>query len=209
MTPHSANPASGPSVGSTPLGVDGTSFPKVLREPLPQRPPPRGVPVGVVVNNIPNDLMPLPTMPYSERPVSLPLDVEECRTALWRAGGSIADAAKLLKCASLRLRQFVNKSPYLSAEMQEAKDQIVDIAEKVVVDALTDEDDPGRRDTMARFVLGSQGRSRGWGSGSGGANVNIKNAGGTIVVQWADGTHFGDAAPNNEKMVDVTPDAAA
>jgi hypothetical protein len=129
-------------------------------------------------------------MPYSERPPELPLDVEECRTAIWMASGNISEAATLLKITSIRLRNFVKKSPYLTAEMQEAADRVVDIAEANVLDALTDELDPSRRDTMSRFVLTNIGKHRGWGTSAG--NVNIKNStGGTIVVQWADGTSFG------------------
>jgi hypothetical protein len=52
----------------------------------------------------PTDLMPLPTMPYDERPMSLPLDVEECRTALWRVRGNVTEAAKLIKVHPNRLR---------------------------------------------------------------------------------------------------------
>jgi hypothetical protein len=161
-------------------------------------------------DRLPNDLTPLPTAPYSERPVGLPLDVEECRTAIWLARGNITTAASILKTTSLRLRNFVNKSPYLTSEMQEAKDQLVDIAENVVYDALTDEDDAGRRDTMARFVLGSQGKQRGWGSASAGGGINIKNhGGGTIIVQWADGQAFGDnddSATRAENAIDITPE---
>ena len=145
-------------------------------------------------DDIPGDLVSLPTMPYSERPAELPLDTEECRTAIWMAAGNITEAAKLLKITSIRLRNFVKKSPYLSAEMQEAADRIVDIAEANVVEALKDELDPSRRDTMSRFVLSNIGKHRGWGTGS--PNVNIKNAvGGTIVVQWADGSKFGSNEP--------------
>lgn len=142
-------------------------------------------------DNIPNDLVALPTMPYSERPIELPLDTEECRTAIWMAAGNITEAAKVLKVTSIRLRNFVKKSPYLSAEMQEAADRLVDIAESNVLDALTDELDPSRRDTMSRFVLSNIGKHRGWGSGGTGG-VTVKNsAGGTIIVQWADGSAFG------------------
>ena len=142
-------------------------------------------------DNIPNDLVALPTMPYSERPPELPLDPEECRTAIWMAAGNITQAAKLLKITSIRLRNFVKKSPYLSSEIQEAADRVVDIAEANVLDALQDEQDPSRRDTMSRFVLTNIGKHRGWGTG--GPNVNVKNSpGGTIVVQWADGTSFGN-----------------
>lgn len=140
-------------------------------------------------HSVPSDLVSLPTMPYSERPSELPLDPEECRTALWMSSGNVTEAAKLIKVTSIRLRNFIKKSPYLTAEMQEAADRIVDIAESNVLDALTDEQDPSRRDTMSRFVLTNIGKARGWGSGNS-PNVNIKNAGGTIIVQWADGSQF-------------------
>ena len=142
-------------------------------------------------DTIPNDLVALPSMPWPERPLELPLDIEECRTAIWMAAGNISEAAKVLKTTSIRLRAFVKKSPYLSAEMAEAADRLVDIAEANVRDALTDELDPSRRDTMSRFVLTNIGKARGWGSGNN-PGVTVKNsAGGTIVVQWADGSTFG------------------
>lgn len=143
-------------------------------------------------DSIPNDLVALPTMPYSERPSDLPLDPEECRTALWMTSGNVTEAAKLLKITSIRLRAFVKKSPYLTAEMQEAADRLVDIAEANVLDALTDEQDASRRDTMSRFVLTNIGKNKGWGAGNS-VGVNVKNsAGGTIIVQWATGEVFGD-----------------
>jgi hypothetical protein len=151
-------------------------------------------------DNVPNDLAALPTMPYSERPLELPLDIEECRTAIWMASGNISEAAKLLKITSIRLRNFVKKSPYLTSEMQEAADRLVDIAESNVKDALTDPLDPSRRDTMSRFVLSNIVKARGWGTGN--SAMQVKNsAGGTIIVQWSDGTQI---SPETD-MVDVTP----
>src|SRR5207342_3708218 len=114
-------------------------------------------------------------MPYSERPIELPLDTEECRTAIWMAAGNITEAAKVLKVTSIRLRNFVKKSPYLSAEMQEAADRVVDIAEANVLDALQDELDPSRRDTMSRFVLTNIGKHRGWGAGNS-QSLSLKNS---------------------------------
>lgn len=150
-------------------------------------------------HSVPSDLVPLPTMPYSERPSELPLDPEECRTALWMSSGNVTEAAKLIKVTSIRLRNFIKKSPYLTAEMQEAADRIVDIAEANVYNALTDEQDPSRRDTMSRFVLTNIGKARGWGSGNS-PNVNIKNAGGTIIVQWATGEVFGQKTEENQTI---------
>lgn len=160
-------------------------------------------------DNIPNDLVALPTMPYSERPLELPLDIEECRTAIWMSSGNVTEAAKLLKVTSVRLRSFIKKSLYLSAEMQEAADRMVDIAEANVLDALQDGEDPSRRDTMSRFVLTNIGKHRGWGT-AGGGNLNVKNApGGTILVQWADGSTFGESQQeDNTKVIDVESNAA-
>jgi hypothetical protein len=136
--------------------------------------------------SLPADLRPLPTMPYSERPIELPLDVEECRTAIWKCRGNVSSAADLLKIPSSRLRTFISKSPYLSAEQKEANERLVDIAEDVVYDALTDNDDPSRRDTMARFVLTGLGKNRGHGSGGGGVSINLPK--GPIQISWGDGS---------------------
>ena len=148
------------------------------------------------MSQIPDNLRPLPTMPYDERPVELPLDAEECRTAIWRCEGNISQAAQLLKVTSVRLRSFVNKSAYLMREAQEAREMLADTAEMVVREALTDEEDKSRRDQMARFVLGSSfAKQRGWGSGNI-PSLNVNNKGGTIVVRWQDGTRFEGADPN-------------
>lgn len=128
-------------------------------------------------------------MPYDQRPDQLPLDIEECRTALWRCRGNITKAAQLLKTSSQRLRNFVKRSPYLSAEAQEATEQLVDLAEDQIYDALMDDVDKGRADAAAKFVLMGPGRSRGYGSG--GSKVTVNNSqGGTVIVGWADGTTF-------------------
>lgn len=127
-------------------------------------------------------------MPYSERPSSLPLDIEECRTAIWKQRGNISNAAAMLKISASRLRTFIKNSPRLSAEVEEAREQLKDIAEDIVYEALTDGEDAGRRDTMARFVLTGPGKDRGYGSGGG--NVTINAPKGTINISWADGTSF-------------------
>lgn len=136
---------------------------------------------------LPPDLIPLPTMPYDERPVELPLDVEECRTALWRNRGNISLAAATLKISSSRLRTFVAKSPYLTTEQKEAGERLVDLAEDVAYEALTD-DDPSRRDTMARFVMTGLGKNRGHGSGNNGVSINLPK--GPIQISWGDGTQI-------------------
>jgi hypothetical protein len=51
---------------------------------------------------------------------------------------------------------------------------------------------------MSRFVLTNIGRAKGWGTQ--GSGISVKNAtGGTIIVQWADGSTFGS---NDEKTIE-------
>jgi len=138
------------------------------------------------MSNLPDNLVPLPTAPYSERPDSIPLTIAEVRTALWRSSGNISSAAELLKVSSTRLRTYVRNSSYLSAEAAEAREILADRAEDIVREALNDEGDAQRRDQMARFVLTQVGGSRGFGKNNS-ARVNINNMG-NVVIQWADGT---------------------
>jgi len=134
-------------------------------------------------NRLPSDLVPLPTAPYEERPHSLPLDVEECRTALWLHRGNIPDAASQLKVTPSRLRNFVTNSPRLLAEQREAREQLADRAEQIVHEALYDEVDSSRRDSMAKYVLNSViGKQRGFGSA--GVGVKITNVG-PMIITWA------------------------
>lgn len=135
----------------------------------------------------PTDLVPLPTMPYDERPVSLPLIAEEVRTAIWRAKGNVSTVAALLKVSSARVRKFIRDSPYLSAELRESAEIVMDKAEEVVVKAIESED-PTRADQMARWYLGQQGASRGYGNDKGGRGPALSLPGkGRMVIQWDDG----------------------
>lgn len=133
---------------------------------------------------VPDNLRPLPTQPWEVRPDELPLDIEESRTAIWRSSGNITRAAEILKVPPARLRALVKRSEYLLREVEEAREQVVDMAEDVVKEALSD---PDRADAMARFVLSTQGKQRGWGNASGGPSVNIKTTG-NVVFQWQDGS---------------------
>lgn len=145
---------------------------------------------------LPDNLTSLPTAPYAERPMSVPLTIQEVRTALWRCRGNISKAAELLKVPSSRLRSFVKNSPYLSGEAAEAREELADRAEDILYEALNDHEDPQRRDQMARFVLTQIGASRGFGRNNS-ARVNI-NTNGNVVIQWADG----GSVVGNDEVVD-------
>lgn len=125
-------------------------------------------------------------MPYDARPVELPLDVEECRTAIWQCRGNVSMAARILKVKPARLRKFVATSPRLIEEVREAQEQLVDTAEDIAYEALTDPEDAGRRDQMARFVMSNLGRNRGYGTGGNSVSVNLPK--GKVKIEWADGS---------------------
>lgn len=142
--------------------------------------------------SLPENLQPIPTQPWDKRPDSLPLDVEECRTALWKYQGNVTNAAKHLKISPARMRTFIKKSPYLTREMQEAKEMMLDKAEENIWDALESDDDV-RRDSMTKFVYNTFGRLRGFGQGAS-SKVEVNTGGGNVVITWADGNTLGQSS---------------
>lgn len=154
------------------------------------------------MDNFPSDLVPLPTMPYDMRPIELPLTVDECRTALWRAKGNITEAALVLKTTSLRLRKFIEKSPFLTEEQREAQEQLLDKSEAQIANALDDKEDKVRSDAAAKFILTNLGARRGYGQKGAGISVNVpKNSSGKILFTWGDGEDFAQPADDG-KVID-------
>lgn len=134
---------------------------------------------------MPADLVPLPTAPWDERPAELPLDIEETRTALWLKRGNISDTAELLKVDPVRLRRFVNRSLRLTEVAREAREQLVDLAEGNILDALLDKEDYARRDSMSKYVLSTLGKNRGFTTAQ---SVQVSTAlpKGPIEFTWAE-----------------------
>lgn len=150
------------------------------------------------MNTLPRDLIPLPTMPYDERPVELPLDVEECRTAIWYNRGNVTKAAAMLKISPMRLRRFVTASPRLSAELDEAAEQLLDMAQDNVAEALADDSDAQRRDNMSKFVLKELGGKRGYGSAGKGITLKPGTGSGRFVIEWGDGSSISEPADEGQ-----------
>ena len=136
----------------------------------------------------PADLIPLPTMPWDNRPSELPLDIEECRTALWMTRGNITKAAKVMKVPSDRFRRFVRSSPRLSATVEEAQETLLDMAEEQVAEALEDTEDTVRADSMAKFVLTNLGARRGYGTKGSGVTLKPGAGSGSFTISWGDGS---------------------
>jgi hypothetical protein len=56
----------------------------------------------------------LPYFPWESRPETLPLDVDECMTAVFLARGDIRAAASLLKVTPARLNRLIRRVPKLA-----------------------------------------------------------------------------------------------
>ena len=61
----------------------------------------------------PPTVSPLPYFGWLERPLDLPLDVEECATAIYLKNGDLDAAAARLKVTPARLDRVVRRSPRL------------------------------------------------------------------------------------------------
>jgi hypothetical protein len=83
-----------------------------------------------------DEFIPLPYYPWDERPAHLPLDHDECATAIHLAFGSIANAAAILKVPLFRLSRSVRASPRLQKIQSESLSLSLDKATAHVLDSL-------------------------------------------------------------------------
>ena len=83
------------------------------------------------------EFVPLPFYPWTERPSTLPLDQDECATAI-HLGHNLPKAAFLLKVPEFRLRRLVNQSPRLQRVLEESFGLALDRAVAVPIDTLFD-----------------------------------------------------------------------
>jgi len=120
------------------------------------------------------------------------LMVNEVRPVLERLNGNVTECAHELNVDSIRLRAFVKNTPALAEVLIEAREQIADTAEDVLREALTDEKDPGRKDSASRFILARLGRERGYGTA--GTNLAIQAGNGKFLIEWADGSTLNEEA---------------
>lgn len=145
------------------------------------------IPLPADVRRMPDNLEPLGHR-ESDYPADIPLDPEQCRTALWLSAGNIGRAAVLLRTSAARLGSLVRRDAHLAEERAQASEMAIDRAEGVILDALDDQD-PVRRDDAARFVLVHAGRQRGWSRDGGAAGINVAFSGspgaaGAVQIRW-------------------------
>src|SRR5215213_5615437 len=115
----------------------------------------------------PGSPIPLEYLPEDLAPIPFGADIEDTeaiRTALYLNYGNVGLAARSLGCLPGALARIVEKSADLKSDRDAARRMIVDQAEGVIVEQLTDASSIDRRDDAAKFVLTSLGRALGWGT---------------------------------------------
>ena len=95
-------------------------------------------------------------------------------------------AARSLGALPGALARVVEQSTALKADRDAARRMIVDQAEAVIVEQLTDAKQTDRRDEAAKFVLTSLGKALGWGTqATSAAGFSMTDGGGrTLQVKW-------------------------
>lgn len=91
---------------------------------------------------------------------------------------------KVLDCSQTQLRNYLEEHPELKQVMLDAREQILDLAESVIRENLTQTENPELRQKAAEFTLKTIGRHRGWAIGDYPAmQVNVSKTGDDIRVQ--------------------------
>jgi hypothetical protein len=101
------------------------------------------------------EFIPLPFYPFTERPATLPLDPDECATAIHIAQGDIPAAASLLKVPQFRLEREVRRHPDLGRILNEELQIAVSRSRSELLTALDSPNDR-RREWAASKILSSR-----------------------------------------------------
>ena len=102
-----------------------------------------------------HEFVPLPFYSWAERPLSLPIDVEEAATAIHLDDGDVILAARRLKVSTGRLNRLIAHHPRLVRIRNEHLQVLVDKSTHEVASAFSSEDDR-RREWATSKVLSSR-----------------------------------------------------
>ena len=101
----------------------------------------------------------------SERDVSLPLakrfTKKEMRELICKLFGNTSELCKALDCTRSQFLAYLEKQPDLKQDMKDAREAVVDKAEKVMTSLLDSQNEQIQQKT-AEFLLKTLGKSRGY-----------------------------------------------
>ena len=102
------------------------------------------------------------------RDVNLPLakrfTKKEMRELIFKLFGNTSELCKALDCTRSQLLAYLDKQPDLKQDMKDAREAVVDKAEKVMTSLLDSQNEQIQQKT-AEFLLKTLGRGRGYDSG--------------------------------------------
>ena len=109
---------------------------------------------------------------------------DEVVDVIQKSEGVRTTICKLLDCSQTQLRNYLEEHQELKQVMLDAREQILDLAESVIRENLTQTENPELRQKAAEFTLKTIGRHRGWAIGDYPAmQVNVTKTGDDIKVQ--------------------------
>ena len=109
---------------------------------------------------------------------------DEVVDVIQKSEGVRTTICKLLDCSQTQLRNYLEEHQELKQVMLDAREQILDLAESVIRENLTQTENPELRQKAAEFTLKTIGRHRGWAIGDYPAmQVNVSKTGDDIRVQ--------------------------
>ena len=109
---------------------------------------------------------------------------DEVVDVIQKSEGVRTTICKVLDCSQTQLRNYLEEHPELKQVMLDAREQILDLAESVIRENLTQTENPELRQRCAEFTLKTIGRHRGWAIGDYPAmQVNVSKTGDDIRVQ--------------------------
>lgn len=115
------------------------------------------------------------------QPLSKRFTKKEIRELICKLFGNTSDICKALDCTRSQLLAYLDKQPDLKQDMKDAREAVVDKAEKVMTSLLDSQNEQIKQKT-AEFLLKTLGRGRGYDVGAA-MQVNVSKTGDDIKVQ--------------------------
>ena len=140
------------------------------------------------MSDLDEEFLPLPHFTWSERPSTIPLDIEETATALYLSEGDVDKAALRLKVHPLKIIRQIRHSPRLSRLHGELVSLLNNRVLMEYKRAFDDEDDRRREWASSKLAATAQFQEHPLAPISHGSSSTLAVAGPTrIVITWDDG----------------------
>jgi hypothetical protein len=133
-------------------------------------------------------------MPWDKRPSHVPLDADECATALYLTEGELIPAAAKLKCEPLKLVRAIARSPRLQRLQAELASLLNDKVWREYRNAFDSEDDRRREWAASKVSNTRQFQSHPLAPANAMAALPGPSASATrIIISWDDGSDGSEA----------------